>query len=106
MLVCLKVLKGNAENFSGILDVNNFEANLKAINKSYEEHVLSVGDFDERIFLGKWLFFLCFLHLTFSYSFIQIHSLISINQMRHWALVVNLFNVRLLLLIFSLFNMS
>lgn len=52
--VCIsQVLKGNAENFSGILDVNNFDTNLKAINKQYEEHVLSVGDFDERIFLGK-----------------------------------------------------
>ena len=47
-----RTLKGNSENFSGILDVNNFEANLKAINKLYEEHVLNVGDFDERIFLG------------------------------------------------------
>ncbi|KAE8752134.1 hypothetical protein FOCC_FOCC001296 [Frankliniella occidentalis] len=47
-----RVLKGNSENFSGILDVNNFDYNLKAINKQYEEHVLNVGDFDERIFLG------------------------------------------------------
>ncbi|KAK3927281.1 Retinoblastoma-like protein 1 [Frankliniella fusca] len=48
-----RVLKGNAENFSGILDVNNFDHNLKAINKQYEEHVLNVGDFDERIFLAE-----------------------------------------------------
>ncbi|KAJ1524171.1 hypothetical protein ONE63_010698 [Megalurothrips usitatus] len=48
-----RILKGNAENFSGILDVNNFEANLKAINKQYEEHVLNSGDFDERIFLAE-----------------------------------------------------
>ncbi|XP_034237107.1 retinoblastoma-like protein 1 isoform X1 [Thrips palmi] len=48
-----RVLKGNAETYSGLLDVNNFEANLKAINKQYEEHVLNVGDFDERIFLAE-----------------------------------------------------
>lgn len=63
IVLLLQVLKGNAETCSGLLDVNNFEPNLKAINKQYEEHVLNVGDFDERIFLGKFelysSFFFC-----------------------------------------------
>lgn len=48
-----KTLRGDASNFSGILEPMNFEANNKAINKAYAQHVLSVGDLDERIFLGK-----------------------------------------------------
>ncbi|XP_038659764.1 retinoblastoma-like protein 1 isoform X2 [Scyliorhinus canicula] len=48
-----KILKGNSELFIGLLDVNNFTDNNKAINKEYEEYVLTVGDFDERIFLGE-----------------------------------------------------
>ncbi|KAG1681663.1 Retinoblastoma-like protein 1 [Nymphon striatum] len=47
-----KVLKGNPTNFLGLIDPTNFETNNKAINKQYEEYVLGVGDFDERIFLG------------------------------------------------------
>ncbi|CAH3042018.1 unnamed protein product [Pocillopora meandrina] len=46
-----KILKGNEENLTGILDQGNFESNGKSVNKEYEEYVLSVGDFDERIFL-------------------------------------------------------
>ncbi|XP_020631199.1 retinoblastoma-like protein 1 [Orbicella faveolata] len=46
-----KTLKGNEENLTGILDQGNFEQNCKSVNKEYEEYVLSVGDFDERIFL-------------------------------------------------------
>ncbi|XP_043792118.1 retinoblastoma-like protein 1 isoform X3 [Apis laboriosa] len=41
-------------NFSGILEALNFDGNSKAINRVYEQHVLSVGDFDERIFLADW----------------------------------------------------
>lgn len=38
------------------LDVVNFDFNYKAINKRYEQYVLSVGEFDERIFLSKKLY--------------------------------------------------
>ncbi|XP_011313667.1 retinoblastoma-like protein 1 isoform X2 [Fopius arisanus] len=47
-----KILRGDQSNFSGILEALNFEGNNKAINRAYEQHVLNVGDFDERIFLG------------------------------------------------------
>ncbi|NXB61832.1 RBL1 protein, partial [Struthidea cinerea] len=42
-----KILKGNC-----LLDLCNFTENSKALNKEYEEYVLTVGDFDERVFLG------------------------------------------------------
>ncbi|KAM0737207.1 Retinoblastoma-like protein 1 [Formica fusca] len=47
-----KILRGDQSNFSGILEALNFDGNNKAVNKAYEQRVLSVGDFDERIFLG------------------------------------------------------
>ncbi|XP_076687043.1 retinoblastoma-like protein 1 isoform X3 [Andrena cerasifolii] len=47
-----RVLRGDQSNFTGILEALNFDGNSKAINRMYEQHVLSVGDFDERIFLG------------------------------------------------------
>ncbi|XP_041984405.1 retinoblastoma-like protein 1 isoform X2 [Aricia agestis] len=48
-----KHLKGDSENLLGLLDVGNFDANLKSLNNLYETYVLSVGEFDERIFLGE-----------------------------------------------------
>ncbi|KAK3744453.1 hypothetical protein QZH41_012866 [Actinostola sp. cb2023] len=48
-----KILKGTEDSLCGILDLHNFEANWKSINKEYEAYVLSAGDFDERIFLGE-----------------------------------------------------
>ncbi|NXR72550.1 RBL1 protein, partial [Pycnonotus jocosus] len=42
-----KILKGDC-----LLDLFNFTENSKALNKEYEEYVLTVGDFDERVFLG------------------------------------------------------
>ncbi|XP_063168727.1 retinoblastoma-like protein 2 isoform X1 [Candoia aspera] len=48
-----KILKGKEENLTGFLDPGNFAESLKAINKAYEEYILSVGNLDERIFLGE-----------------------------------------------------
>ncbi|XP_060643920.2 retinoblastoma-like protein 2 isoform X1 [Anolis sagrei] len=48
-----KILKGKEENLSGFLDPGNFGESLKNINKAYEEYILSVGNLDERIFLGE-----------------------------------------------------
>ncbi|XP_056129896.1 retinoblastoma-like protein 1 [Lampris incognitus] len=47
-----QILKGNKELLTELLDPQNFIDNNKAINKEYEEYVLTVGDFDERVFLG------------------------------------------------------
>lgn len=47
-----EILKGNEEQL-GILDIGYFDNNLKSLNYLYETYVLSVGEFDERIFLGE-----------------------------------------------------
>ncbi|XP_014208875.1 retinoblastoma-like protein 1 isoform X1 [Copidosoma floridanum] len=49
-----KVIRGDQSTFSGILEPLNFDGNNKAVNKAYEQHVLSHGDLDERIFLAEW----------------------------------------------------
>ncbi|KAF6288926.1 RB transcriptional corepressor like 2 [Rhinolophus ferrumequinum] len=48
-----KLLKGKEENLTGFLEPGNFGESFKAINKAYEEYVLSIGNLDERIFLGE-----------------------------------------------------
>ncbi|XP_053457777.1 retinoblastoma-like protein 2 isoform X2 [Nycticebus coucang] len=48
-----KILKGKEETLTGFLEPGNFGESFKAISKAYEECVLSVGNLDERIFLGE-----------------------------------------------------
>ncbi|XP_044283681.1 retinoblastoma-like protein 2 isoform X2 [Varanus komodoensis] len=47
-----KILKGKEDSLTGFLDPGNFGESFKAIHKAYEEYILSVGNLDERIFLG------------------------------------------------------
>jgi hypothetical protein len=53
VVIFMQVLKGDVSNLSGILEQGRFDHNFKQVNRVYEEYVLSEGDFDERIFLGK-----------------------------------------------------
>ncbi|CAB4043467.1 Retinoblastoma 1, partial [Paramuricea clavata] len=48
-----KILKGAEKSFTGLLELNNFEANGKNVSRDYEEYVLLSGDFDERVFLSE-----------------------------------------------------
>ncbi|KAJ8249009.1 hypothetical protein GJAV_G00230200 [Gymnothorax javanicus] len=48
-----KILKGRDETLSGFLDPTNFGDSFASLGRVYEEHVLSAGSLDERIFLGE-----------------------------------------------------
>ncbi|XP_046715768.1 retinoblastoma-like protein 2 isoform X2 [Silurus meridionalis] len=48
-----KILKGKEETLTGFLDPVHFGDSLASLNRAYEEHVLSSGALDERIFLGE-----------------------------------------------------
>ncbi|XP_051975626.1 retinoblastoma-like protein 2 [Xyrauchen texanus] len=48
-----KVLKGKEDTMTGFLEPVNFSDSLTSLNRVYEEHVLSSGSLDERIFLGE-----------------------------------------------------
>ncbi|RWS25254.1 Retinoblastoma-like protein 1 [Leptotrombidium deliense] len=51
-LVEKKVMKcRNSLQLIGFFDPANFDANGKSITKEYDQYVLNIGDFDERIFL-------------------------------------------------------
>ena len=46
-------MKGESSNLCGILDPLHFETNAKNIRKDYESYVLSIGEYDESVFLGE-----------------------------------------------------
>jgi len=48
-----KLLKGDEESMMGVLDCAVFEFNSKNIRRDYETYVLSIGEYDERVFLGE-----------------------------------------------------
>jgi retinoblastoma-like protein 1 len=52
VLLSQQLLRGDEGTLSGILEAANFELNTKNIRKDYESYVLSIGEYDERIFLG------------------------------------------------------
>ena len=45
-------MKGDNDCLTGLLELGNFEHNVKSIRKEYEAYVLSIGEYDERVFLG------------------------------------------------------
>ncbi|ERL92744.1 hypothetical protein D910_10053 [Dendroctonus ponderosae] len=53
-LVDSNVLIADEIDFSGIFDPENFDQNYRSIKKAYETHLLSEGDFDERIFMAEF----------------------------------------------------
>lgn len=57
-----QILKGDSATLTGILDIGYFDVNLKALNNLYETYILSVGEFDERIFLGNYIHFFNIIH--------------------------------------------
>merc|ERR1719188_379973 len=46
-------LCGHPESMMGILESSVFDQNFKNVRKDYEIHVLSIGEYDERVFLGE-----------------------------------------------------
>jgi len=49
-----KLLKGDDESsMMGILDCAVFDSNSKNMRRDYETYVLSIGEYDERVFLGE-----------------------------------------------------
>lgn len=48
----LKVLKGGPEG-TALLEQANFDHNVKEVKNAYEEYLLSLGEFDERMFLNE-----------------------------------------------------
>lgn len=49
-----RVLQGNSDNSTGILNPSIFDTNFNNLKKTYEEYLLTKGGFDERIFLGNY----------------------------------------------------
>ena len=45
-------LSGNIDTMMGVLESSLFDSNYKNIKRDYELHVLSIGEYDERVFLG------------------------------------------------------
>ena len=48
----LKSRPQQLQSLLGLFDASNYEFNIHSINKEYDQHVLNIGDFDERIFLN------------------------------------------------------
>ncbi|XP_057185638.1 retinoblastoma-like protein 2 isoform X1 [Triplophysa rosa] len=48
-----KILKGKEDTLTGFFEPVNFSDSLSSLNRVYEEHVLSSGSLDERIFVGE-----------------------------------------------------
>lgn len=48
-----KVLRGDANSFTGLISLTNFDENFKSLNSRYDTFILSCGEFDERIALGQ-----------------------------------------------------
>lgn len=48
----MQILKGSVDG-TGLLEQANFDHNVKEVKNSYEEYLLSYGEFDERMFLNE-----------------------------------------------------
>ncbi|XP_056455528.1 retinoblastoma-like protein 2 [Gadus chalcogrammus] len=53
MLFHKRILKGREDTLTGFLDPMNFGDSFSSLSRVYEEHVLSTGSLDERIFTGE-----------------------------------------------------